>query len=224
MEKNYYEILEVDKKASPELIKKAYNILAKKYHPDLQSEEMKQIAEEKFKLINEAYEILSNKERRKQYDFELSKQEVANKQDVDNIFNENINLKNELYNLKQNSSSINKKNFYDEQNYTYSNDQMNKNYNAQNYNNQINYQQELQKAKEKAYYDAYIQDLKNRGYKIKYKKTLKDYFKNFIALIGTFFVLFLLWQIPFVRNIFVNMYHENVTVQYIVDIFINLFH
>lgn len=39
MEKNYYEILEVDKNASPEIIKKAYSTLAKKYHPDLQPEE-----------------------------------------------------------------------------------------------------------------------------------------------------------------------------------------
>ena len=36
--KNYYEILEVDKKASPEIIEKSYKVLAKKYHPDLQKE------------------------------------------------------------------------------------------------------------------------------------------------------------------------------------------
>jgi len=62
MPMNYYEILEVDKNASPEIIKKAYNTLAKKYHPDLQSEESKKQSEELLKKINEAYEVLSDLE------------------------------------------------------------------------------------------------------------------------------------------------------------------
>lgn len=218
MEKNYYEILEVDKKASPELIKKSYNILAKRYHPDLQETNQKQTAEEKFKLINEAYEILSNEEKRKQYDFELYQKEIANNKITDELLNENIILKNELRNLKQNPNLTS-------QNYIKPNMQTDTeySYNEQNYNNQIKYQQELQKAREKAYYDAYIQDLKNRGYKIKYKKTPKDYLKSFISLVCTFIILFILCQIPFVKNIFVNMYYKNIVVQYIVNFLINLF-
>ena len=54
----------------------------------------------------------------------------------------------------------------------------------------LKYQEELQKAREQAYHDAYIQDLKNRGYKIKYKKTFKDYLKGFISII---IVIFVLW-------------------------------
>lgn len=69
--KDYYEILEVSKNASQEIIEKAYKVLAKKYHPDLQEEQNKKIAEEKMKLINEAYEILSNDNKRKEYDIEL---------------------------------------------------------------------------------------------------------------------------------------------------------
>lgn len=71
MEKNYYEILEVDVKASKEIIEKAFKVLAKRYHPDTQSDDKKNWAEEKFKEINEAYEILSNDESRKNYDVEL---------------------------------------------------------------------------------------------------------------------------------------------------------
>lgn len=55
---------------------------------------------------------------------------------------------------------------------------------------------------EKAYYDAYIEDLKNRGYKIKYKKNLKDYLKNFISLLIIILILFLLWQIPFIKKFY----------------------
>ena len=58
--KNYYEILEVDRKASPEVIDKAYKTLAKKYHPDLQDENNKNIYAEKMKEINEAYNVLSD--------------------------------------------------------------------------------------------------------------------------------------------------------------------
>ena len=66
--KTLYEILEVSENASKEVIEKAYRVLAKKYHPDLQPEEQKQKAEETIKKINEAYAILSNEEKRKEYD------------------------------------------------------------------------------------------------------------------------------------------------------------
>jgi len=64
--KNYYEILGIDKTASSEEIKKAYRNLAKKHHPDLNKGD--NIAEEKFKEINEAYGLLSDTEKRKAYD------------------------------------------------------------------------------------------------------------------------------------------------------------
>lgn len=65
--KDYYEILGVDRKASLEEIKKAYRNLAKKYHPDLNPKNRKE-AEEKFKEIAEAYEVLSDPQKRAQYD------------------------------------------------------------------------------------------------------------------------------------------------------------
>lgn len=72
--KNYYEILEVNQKASPEIIEKAYKTLVKKYHPDLYSSVQKRDAERKIKEINEAYNILSDSFLRKQYDMELEKE------------------------------------------------------------------------------------------------------------------------------------------------------
>ena len=73
--KNYYEILEVNKKASKEVIEKAYKVLVKKYHPDLFTGEKKIYAERKIKEINEAYNVLTNEFMREQYDAELEKQE-----------------------------------------------------------------------------------------------------------------------------------------------------
>ncbi len=67
--RDYYEVLGVDRNASEEDIKKAYRRLARQYHPDLQStEHQKKVAEERFKEINEAYEVLSDQEKRRRYD------------------------------------------------------------------------------------------------------------------------------------------------------------
>ena len=59
---NYYDTLGVKKDASADDIKKAFRKLARKHHPDAGGDE------EKFKEINEAYEVLSNEEKRAEYD------------------------------------------------------------------------------------------------------------------------------------------------------------
>lgn len=65
MSKSLYQTLEVDQSASADEIKKAYRRLARKYHPDINKEPE---AEAKFKEINAAYEILSDEQKRRQYD------------------------------------------------------------------------------------------------------------------------------------------------------------
>lgn len=64
--KDYYKILGVDRKASDDDIRKAYRKLAKQYHPDYNPNNKQ--AEERFKEINEAYEVLSDSKKRSHYD------------------------------------------------------------------------------------------------------------------------------------------------------------
>ena len=65
--RDYYEVLGVSKNATDEELKKAYRRLAKKYHPDANPDN-KEEAEAKFKEVNEAYEVLSDSQKRKMYD------------------------------------------------------------------------------------------------------------------------------------------------------------
>lgn len=64
--RDYYEVLGVDKNASADQIKKAYRQMAKKYHPDINKDNPD--AEEKFKEINEAYEVLGDAQKKQAYD------------------------------------------------------------------------------------------------------------------------------------------------------------
>ncbi len=63
--KDYYKVLGVDRDISQAELKKSYRKLARKYHPDVSKESN---AEERFKEVNEAYEVLGNEENRTQYD------------------------------------------------------------------------------------------------------------------------------------------------------------
>jgi len=68
--KDYYEILGIERNANEEDIRKAFRRLALKFHPDRHQEAPK-LWEDKFKEINEAYSILSENVKRKQYDYLL---------------------------------------------------------------------------------------------------------------------------------------------------------
>ena len=93
-ETDYYKILGLNKNASEENIKKSYRKLAMKYHPD--HSKGNKSAEEQFKKISEAYAVLSDKEKRKQYDTfgatgfqqRFSQEDIFKGFEFDNIFSE----------------------------------------------------------------------------------------------------------------------------------------
>lgn len=79
--RDYYDVLGVDKKADGKAIRKAYRQLAKQYHPDHNPDDA--VSEEKFKEISEAYEVLSDKEKRQKYDQFGTNFDGRNDQDFD---------------------------------------------------------------------------------------------------------------------------------------------
>ena len=83
MSKDYYKILGVSKDANETDIKKSYRKLSKQYHPDLNPSKD---AEEKIKLINIAYNVLSDADKRKKYDFMLRYGMRAPEQNVDHVY------------------------------------------------------------------------------------------------------------------------------------------
>lgn len=91
MDTNYYEVLELDKNASQNDIKKAYRKLARKYHPDKNP-----LTEEKFKEIGKAYEILQDPIQKREYDNTIT---VPNVFEYMKSVNSIFNIKNELHNI-----------------------------------------------------------------------------------------------------------------------------
>jgi len=65
---DYYQILDIDRKATNQEVSAAYRKMARQWHPDLQPADKKKEAEEKFKQVNEAYEVLKDSEKRAKYD------------------------------------------------------------------------------------------------------------------------------------------------------------
>lgn len=203
MEQNYYEILEVNKNASPEIIEKAYKTLVKKYHPDLQQDENKNKYEEKIKKINEAYDILSDPEKRKKYDLNLKNTEISIN-DYNSLYQENINLKNNLNILKEKLNYLNNiQNNYKKNNLNYNNLENNKNYSE---NNNINYDD----INYTNYFSNFFVNIKNK---------LKDLFAFFITILIIIFIFFILWHIPFTKNYLIKLYNENSILQFFINLF-----
>lgn len=206
MEKNYYEILEVDKNASKEIIDKAYKTLAKRYHPDLQTQEGKEQKEELMKKVNEAYDVLSDENKRTAYNQQLASQNVS-MDEYQKILLENELLKQQLETARQNIQN----NRVYQQN-TYSNEQRNT---TPNVGQQTNF------TANQPYQNPYVQT--RRQYRTRRRLTFKQLIKIIGVIVGVILLCALIYQIPPVKEYFNNMYEENIFFKALVNIFKDTF-
>ena len=196
----YYEILEVSRMASKEVITKAYKVLVRKYHPDLEQDEgKKEEAKEKMVRINEAYETLSDDEKRKKYDDTIAileeKERIAKEkerqqsktQNINN--NRNINVNNNTVDVNNNINNIDNRN---------------------NLNNDTILQEEMQRAEEEIQmhkqnivnkmYEDYYNTLRRMGYKVVTVRPLKERIKAYLIAGIVILLLILIYNIPFIRG------------------------
>ena len=209
--KDYYEILEVNKKASKEVIDKAYKVLAKKYHPDLQQEDKKSLAHKKMQEVNEAYEVLSDEIKRREYDENF---ELEEKRKLEEL----IQKQNSDRNIESNQYEDDNNNDYD--------------YNDNGYFNpfskeDIKKKERREKQQRKKIIEEeerrYRNYLRSMGYRVKERWTWKRFF-NLLKVIAIFCIIILiLWIIPPTRKLMIDTYEQNPIIQTIVKIIANIF-
>ena len=210
---NLYELLEVSEKASKEIIEKAYKVLAKRYHPDLQEEKDKKQAEEKMKQINEAYTILIDDEKRKTYDIELN---AKRQEEIQRKMQENTKVNNEITRVEQEAfndlQNANMKRQKEEQ------DKINRKLEEEQKSNMEKLQADLQRT----YSNAYNNYLRSLGYKIKEPWTLKRFIELMKVLIILAVIIIFIWFFPPTHKLIIDFYEQNVVLKFIIDIFIKL--
>ena len=199
---NYYEILEVSKNASKEVIEKAYKVLVKKYHPDLYQEEIqKQNAEQKMKLINEAYDTLSDDEKRNNYDLELEEQERL--------------IEQEKYEKekRQNEENVSDEQIYYEEEPVLTKEEL-KEQKKQEKRAQREYQEEQERI-----YRNYMRSL---GYREKERWTWNRFVRTLKTIGIIAIAILIIWIFPPTHKLLVQTYEENPLIKSIIDIFADI--
>lgn len=207
--KTLYELLEVSENASKEIIEKAYKVLAKKYHPDLQAEGEKLEAEKKMKQINEAYEVLSDETKRKEYDLKLTeerRQEEAKQQQP----SYSQNPYEQPYQTHTKPMS--------EQEYR---EALKRQY--QERREEQERQRQMQEQYEQRYQQAYEGYLRSLGYKIKYKWTWKRLRDLLITIFIIMVICTILWFFPPTNKLIMDFYNSNSIIQAVIDTIGNVF-
>ena len=192
MKRDYYEVLGIDKNADASAIKKAYRKLAKKYHPDLQNNSN---CQDKMRQINEAYEILSNDFKRREYDEKIKRQSVSI-EEYNRIIQENNRLKKDLKRVANQREMSQNQERLEEMSI------------MQRYYEQI---KKATKQPQMRY--------ERKKTKISLEK-IKKIVIYIAILIGIGLVLAI---VPFTRKFFINLYNNNVIIKLLVDTIVETF-
>lgn len=203
--KTYYDILEVSRYATDEVINRAHKVLVKRYHPDVQkdSESRKKAAEEMVK-VNEAYEVLSDKNKKAKYDKKLELEEQ--RKNMQNSSNRYSTYNTNNRSSKKNNSNINR------------NAGQNVNKSMVNIqNNQAEEEIERQRRLIEMQGDAirenmrqqYYNQLRSMGYTIKEPFSWKKAKRIVILIIALIVINFLIFNIPFLANLMSDLEFSN---------------
>lgn len=190
---NLYELLEVSEKASQEIIEKAYKTLAKKWHPDLQGGSNKALAEEKMKKINNAYSILSDENKRKEYDAKLEEERERLSEPQ-----EEIQYQEDEPNQEYGFENLSRK-------------------------EQARLKRKIEKNANEEYRKLYEEYFRSLGYKVPHRITWKEVKVTITVILIFCAILGLLWLMPFSRNWMISLYNENIVIKLIVDIIRGIF-
>ena len=208
--KTLYEILEVSENASKEIVEKAYKVLAKKYHPDLQAEGDKQEAEKKMKQINEAYEVLSDEEKRKEYDLKLIQE--RRREEVRKQLQEDYNQNQRRQPQQMQTRPMSEQEYREALKRQY-----------QERREEQERQRQMQEQYEQRYQQAYEGYLRSLGYRIKYKWTWKRFRELLITIFIIMVICTILWFFPPTNKLIMDFYNSSTIVQAIIDTVGNVF-
>lgn len=199
---DYYSILEINENASTETVEKVHKLLIKKYHPDLQPEEKKKEAEDYLKLINEAYEVLTDPVKKQQYDAQLKEyrmqeiiEEMKRTGKIKTGNNSNSSSKNntQTSNRKENEQTTDVASVEEEQ-----------------VKGPFDVTDEEIRRQAQVYYDElYNQYLYRHGYIRDRKKEFKDWLARVLTLIVVIGMLILIVKLPYTRNIIKELIASN---------------
>ncbi len=201
--KTLYEILEVSETASDEIIEKAYRVLVKKYHPDLQATANKIKAEGMMKEINEAYEVLRDEQKRKEYDAELARKREEERQKAEN--------KQEQYQPTSNNLNT-------DYEYNKAKDMELRKYKERLKKQEEKMKKQMEQKMQNNYEEQYYEYLRGLGYNIKKRWTWGKTKALFLTIIILIIIGTILWFIPPTHDMLVSFYESNSIVKTIVDI------
>ncbi len=227
-----YDLLEVEENASKEEIEESYKRLILEYHQDPKLSEQEN--KENEMILNKlkiAYEILSNDEKRKKYDNDLSKKRAEDliksvsveNSEISKIDDEKSNKKEESNNQNSNQNQYIKENeeleeIEEEVTLTEEEQEKLKKAAQREFNNNLKKAQKAEEQYKQAYNEAYNEYLKKMGYNQKQPWTLKR-IKNLVITIAVIILVCVVaWYIPPIREMLVGIYEDNIIIKSLVDI------